>query len=479
MKAPRAVAALSIGLVGFGFAGCHHKPGRLRAVEPRLSGGTEYAPCPQGQASSSPVPVMVCDKPRPLRKDRGSSKAGPAVRGEAEPAVSDGESPTGRLDALLSEGTTRDLNQAVHRLEAASEENPHVARYWSDLAAAYLVRAQRTEDPRDLLRAYGAADRAVRENRSLPEARFNRALALESLFLVPDAAEAWQDYLSLDSTSDWVAEAQKHKRDLDRLVAPGDWDEQRKRLEQAAIAGDAREVEAVVDRHRQAAREYAEQELFGLWADAVAEGRKELADDRLRILRSVGDALVKVDGERLVHDSVDVIDAVSTAGDPGQWQDLVRASRRLRDGEDDYHAKHCARAIKKLSMAREAFARIGSPLAIRADVMLVYCRYQNSQYLQGLKEAERLFRELQGQAYGGLRGSAYWGRALLEDSLGRKRSAVEDYRKMLAEFLDLGEGEHVSRAVSLLGHILSFPGPRAAGVAIHLSGTADASRTER
>jgi hypothetical protein len=397
---------------------------------------------------------MVCGKPHPLSKDRPSPKREPAVRGEAGPAVSDGGNPDARLDDLLSEGTPRDLNQTIHRLETTGGADPHNVRNWSDLAAAYFVRAQRIEDPRDLLRAYGAADRAVREDGSLPEAQFNRALALENLFLVPNAIEAWQDYLNLDSKSGWAAEARSHRKALDRLSTPSDWGQQRERLEQAALTGNEQEVETVVGQHRQEAREYAEKDLFGLWADAVAKGRNDLAADRLSVLRCLGDALVKIDGERLVHDSVAVIDAVSAAGDPGQWQELVRACRNLRDGERDYHARHCQQAIRKLLRAREALARIDSPLAIRADLFLVFCDYQNNQFSHGLLKAERLFRELQGQAYAGLRGNAHWARALLEDSLGRKRAAVEDYRGMLAEFQALGEGEHVTRAVSLLGHIL-------------------------
>ncbi len=454
MKAPRTVAALSIGLVGFGFAGCPQRPRPIRAVEPRLTGGAKYARCPTDEPSSSLIAPAVCGKPRLLGKDHGSPKGGPVLRGPADPKLSDGEGATDGLDALLRDGTPRGLNRAIHRLETTSGADPRNARNWSDLGAAYFVRASRTEDPRDLLRAYGAADRAVREDSSLPEARFNRALALERLFLVPDAIEAWQDYLRLDAAPGWATEAKRHQRALAKLSAPNDWEGQRGRLEQASIKGDMREVEGVVDRHRQAAREFAEQVLFGQWADAVEKGQKELAASRLSILRGVGDALVKIDGEHLVHDSVAVIDAVSAAGDPGRWRDLVRACRSLRDGELDYHARRCEQAVKKLLAARKTLARIGSPLVIRADLLLIFCDYQNSQFLHGLEGTEGLFRELQGRAYAGLRGSAFWARALLEDSLGRKRAAVDDYRQMMAEFRGLGEGEHVSRAVSLLGHIL-------------------------
>ncbi len=458
MRAPRAVAAVSVGLVGLGLGACHRRTGNLRPVEPRLTSLVAYAPCQPAPGASGLIPAAVCGG-----ESGGSSRGGAAeakaqpVRGEPlQEAPSRGDE-QGDLGDFLSGSDIRRLSQAIRGLERRSVDIPRDARNWSDLSAAYLVRAQRGEDPRDLLRAYDAADRAVHEDGSLPEARFNRALALERLFLFPEARAAWRDYRRLDDTSGWAAEARSHLQALEQPTVWAQWDEQRQSLEQAALAGRSKEVEAIVGEYRQAVREYAEQELFGLWADAVAAGRNDLAADRLRLLREIGDALVKVDGEHLVRDSVAAIDSLS-GGDAERWRDLVEAHRAFRDGYEAYRARKIGSAVAKLSTAQGVLAHLGSPLALRAEFFLVCCDYLRKQFSHGLIEAERLARKVKTLKYGGLRGHVLRVKAVLEESLGRARDSIVDYGGMQAEFQRLGEAENVATAGGLLGKPLRFLG---------------------
>ena len=458
MKAPRTVAALSLGLVGFAFAGCG-KEGKLRPVEPRLSNGIAYAPCPIHQASSDLIPAVVCGVSRAQENAHRPGAGEPAVRGGKVPESLEEEDGGTELGARLSTGTSDELNRLLDRLEKSAGGDPHNARIWSDLAAARLVRAQRAEDPRDLLRAYEAADRAVQEDGSLPEARFNRALILKRLFLVPQAAAAWQDYLKLDGTSDWAGEVRDHLATAARPQARSLWDQQRRRLDQVALAGDAKAVEAIVGEYRQAAREYAEQDLFGLWADAILKGRQGLAADRLRILRSVGDALVKIDGERLVHDSVAAIDALA-GGPPERWRDLVKGYRDFGQGYAAYHARKSDLGMPKLAAARDALVRAGSPLAFRAKFVLVCCDYINHRNVQALAGAEPLAREVEKLPYAALRGHVLRVKGTLESILERMQAAADDYAGAQKEFEQLREDENLSAVLGLEGENLIHLGRR-------------------
>ncbi|HEY0558351.1 MAG TPA: CHAT domain-containing protein [Thermoanaerobaculia bacterium] len=356
----------------------------------------------------------------------------------------------------MSQKEVRVLSRTVHKLEAAVDANPRNARIRSDLAAAYLVRAERADDPRDLLRAFEAADRAVRDDALLLEPRFNRALALERLFLIPEAAEAWKDDLQREGSTSWGAEARQRLARLSQTSPQSVWEAREQRLEQAALAGDEKEVETIVDSYRQAAREHAEQELLGAWADAAAAGNMKLAGDRLRILRSLGSALVKLEGERLVHDSVAVIDAA--AGDPGRWSELVRGTRIFRDGYRDFNDRKSKAAKAKLAVARNVLTRARSPLALRAEHLLIGCDYLNHEYLHGLAAAERLDRKIEGLPYAGVRGQVFWVKALLEVTLGRMKSAVEDYGRSRAEYQRLGEVENLVAVDGLLGESLLLIG---------------------
>ncbi len=62
-----------------------------------------------------------------------------------------------------------------------------------------------------------------------------------------------------------------------------------------------------MERYRQAAREYAEQQLFGDWGEAVLAGKSQIAKAHLKVLRSIGEALASTSGDRLVLDSVTAI----------------------------------------------------------------------------------------------------------------------------------------------------------------------------
>jgi len=103
---------------------------------------------------------------------------------------------------------------AISLLEEAVAEAPKDANLLNDLAAAYLA-STRPDPPGNFL-ALSAASRALRNNPSLHEARFNLALALERCFLLYQARMAWQEYLRIDSESGWAEEARHHLHSLNR-----------------------------------------------------------------------------------------------------------------------------------------------------------------------------------------------------------------------------------------------------------------------
>ena len=198
------------------------------------------------------------------RDTAGNARRRPATRGAEASDGAEAEETGIALGDLLSQEGLREPDRAVRGLEKTVGANPHDARTWSDLAASYLVRAQRADNPRDLLRAYEAANRAVEEDSSLPEARFEPCPDPGAALPWPEAEAAWRDYLRLDATSGWAAEARERLARLARPSPQDVWKTQKERLERAALAGDRREVETIVDSFRLAAREYAEQELFGV-----------------------------------------------------------------------------------------------------------------------------------------------------------------------------------------------------------------------
>ena len=173
--------------------------GTDRMIEARLSGGFSYGELRAPVRTSAPSSSLASPDLRIAAAGVEKSLAGVAT-----PAA---------LHAVgIASVLVGDLDRAIPMLEQGVSTSD--VRTFSDLAAAYLARATRDGLADDLTRALAAADRAIAVDPALPEALFNRALALERLSRRDEARSAWRDYLRRDETSGWAREARVHLASL-------------------------------------------------------------------------------------------------------------------------------------------------------------------------------------------------------------------------------------------------------------------------
>lgn len=162
-----------------------------RPVEGRLSVPFSWAPAPTAT------------------RGIGESGLPPDIRiavAEAELGVRDDDSAPAHWTLGLARLAGRDFDGAIEALERGVAADGSSSRLLSDLAAAYLARLKAGGPPEDAVRALASADRALGIDARLPEALFNRALAIE--VLEPDkAAAAWQAVVAQDGASAWGKEA--------------------------------------------------------------------------------------------------------------------------------------------------------------------------------------------------------------------------------------------------------------------------------
>lgn len=118
------------------------------------------------------------------------------------------------LSMLLLADDSVGLTSAVTDLETAYAKVQGADRdvIANDLVAALVARANWTGDQKDVIRALELVDDVLKRNRS-PELLWNRAVALGSIDS-ERAIAAWDDYLKIDSTSQWAEEAKTHKARL-------------------------------------------------------------------------------------------------------------------------------------------------------------------------------------------------------------------------------------------------------------------------
>lgn len=165
-----------------------------RPAEGRLSGGFAYAPAPA------------------VTRGANGPERSPEVRqAVAELAIAARDSRSPDALAMLGVGqlANAEINEAIASLEEAARDNASDAPLQSDLSAAYLARGRRSGAEADLQLALAAADRALALTADLPEALFNRALALDALKRV-QASTAWHAVIDREPGSPWADEAARH-----------------------------------------------------------------------------------------------------------------------------------------------------------------------------------------------------------------------------------------------------------------------------
>jgi CHAT domain-containing protein len=233
----------------------HHEDtgsgGMWRTVEPRLSVTGKWQPCKHTPlAANRAVFDVQCPAPPPAESGRCDEIVN--SRDEAD-----------RM--LLSRPQCTD--QAIAALKRFSQADT-VAM--NDLAAAYYVRAQRNDNPADLLSAFEFAQKAANAKPTPAGAQFNYALILEALSLNGAAAEAWQRAAATE-TGEWAAEARRHRAELLQLASiDGEqrWNAVRAALDKALDAHNAAEATRVARQYPAASEKYFEEKVLRRWADS-------------------------------------------------------------------------------------------------------------------------------------------------------------------------------------------------------------------
>jgi hypothetical protein len=323
---------------------CHEdtesaKKGR-RTVEPRLSGAAEWQPCQR--------------KPLAYGHVVEETRCGPVA---AVPAKCEEIAQTARQAAQLLSSSPQCLDTAIETLVRASRIDNSAT---SDRAAAYYLRAQRDDEPADLLLAFEAAEQAVGAAPDLSSAWFNRALIVESLGVPEEAIASWNRFLTLDH-SDWANEARARRDRLMRELANTDairWQRSRNALTIALRAGDRNTVARLIEPFPSAAQRYFEEELLPEWA--ALPTRESL--DRVRLFASVL-------SERLKDDPfpTDIVAAIDNAS--------VSQLVALREGHLAFQrARRAEMAFAPFdyTIAEQLLRRGGSPLYLRAGLSTAY-----------------------------------------------------------------------------------------------------------
>lgn len=310
-------------------------------IAPRLSLASSFRTCSEQVPQAGTIPRASCpalrkpDSRRLTEVARKATGAGPDPQALHTLAI---------LDLVVTDERGIALDRSITSLRRLAQRVDRPALVLADLAGALIVRAERTQAPRDLLQAYSTAEDALRHDPRDPGALYNAALALDRFGLVDETGRAWRAYLAVDSTSGWAGEA---RRRLARLRKIGT--RPSPPAERAPLGAYA----AYAAADPQGARELGMDRLLGAWGGAVADADSARAVQALDRAAALGEAVARrPGGDASLADAVLAIRAAGS--NPAALRMLARAHREYAAGRAAFLAADLTGAGSRFAAAAEA-----------------------------------------------------------------------------------------------------------------------------
>jgi CHAT domain-containing protein len=340
-----------------------------------------------------------------------------------------------------------DPSEALKLLDSAVQQSPADASALSDLAAARLAAADVNGDMQLFASALAASDAALRRNPASPEARFNRALALDRLQLHEPAAVAYQHYLAVDNASPWSTEVRRNLAHCTYETDAGAWTRTRTQIER--LGGASTDVIRAVRIFPYYCRAWGEAVYLPSWADEVRAGRKPEADHFLSLARAIGASLQSQSGESFLADAVAMIDRadVHTRGV------LVNGYAEYKEGRQLLSARQATAAKTPLASASNLFKTADSAMMLIAQFYLANAAMDAGED----QEALRLLTAV-GSAtpsrYASLTARVAMQEGVVLARRGRVHEALE--RTLFAANIFGGIGEHLLQTTANIGAANGF-----------------------
>lgn len=389
--------------------------GERRFFEARLTGGFRHGPMVSPKRGGPPPPSNELSARAPAASDwevlGAAAKARDLI---GVPKSTEGRAALASAHLLLGEvdDAIRLLERAIADSADSSEEGERKARLLSDLSAAYLTRAASQDRADDYPLALENATNAVEVSPRLPEALYNRALALESLHLKEQAIAAWEAFLAIESDPGWSGDAARRLEALRALPNP-------RATSQAATPPRSAYWERFVSATTAERRSAVRAEMAATADESVSRAHDSMdreSLDRLDRVRSPELALAHLKFTRAVE-------AYEVRG-------------RLREALPDWEA------------ARAVFLKHGSPMSNWADFYVAVARY----YEGGISESHAAFKRLASdrfRRYPSLQGQALWMIGLTNVVQGRPGLAEASYEQASELFREIDDEDSLSAIESL------------------------------
>jgi tetratricopeptide (TPR) repeat protein len=113
-------------------------------------------------------------------------------------------------------------DEAIRTFGRILDAQPDSPMLLTDLATAYFQRAEATNRAVDYGQTVELLGRALAKNPDDPVALFNRAIALQKMYVYGESVRDWEHYLRVDPKGSWADEARRRLSDLQEKIKARD-----------------------------------------------------------------------------------------------------------------------------------------------------------------------------------------------------------------------------------------------------------------
>lgn len=430
-----------------------------RFTEARLSKVVGYGelqrPSPESDKSS-----YINKDPFLLAKNnsRGDSNSNNELLSEATLAVYSelGKNPTpDKLHTLALLNILKGrYTEAIDNLENILNKERKSSQILNDLAVAYSERGDVQKRPEDLMHALSLIDEAIALDNSLLEAKFNRALLLEKVYLTSQAQQYWQEYLALELDSNWQKEAYKHINNLEKLSKGNSWSDAQKQLVSAIEAEDIEKAKPIVKEFPHSSRIYFLEELIPQWATLVQDGKEQEATKLTKIGQVIGEILTNLQQDKGVIDAIQAI--IKTSNDPKQQTLLASAhltydagKKALDKYENDKAKDLFEKAIALFSQAKDESSKTW------AIFQIARCEMNSLNYQDAITHLTKVAKFAQERKNLYLLARSWWVIGLIQDYQSEFSNSLTSKRLALSYLEKAEDNEGVAVVNSLIAQTLT------------------------
>ena len=193
----------------------------------------------------------------------------------------------------------------------------------------------------------------------MPEALFNRALALEANGLATPALEAWRRYREVDGRSEWAAEAEQHLALPNSRSKTATWEHFHARLLDHNTTRNPRSSAKLFWRIPKRSVRLAQDELWPAWGEAILRKDHQTATRDLAIIHLASAALKSQTQDGFLGD---VATAAAQARNNGALSTLAHAHAHYAEGQRLYRDDKYHVGVEQLSPRVGCVQQAGSSL---------------------------------------------------------------------------------------------------------------------